>query len=62
MHARRRIVLALVSALEPIVARISKLTIEIRRALDQHPHGPTFRSLFIHPDSWLRREHARRDR
>ena len=31
--ARRQIVLALVSALEPIVARISELTIEIRHAL-----------------------------
>ena len=53
MHARRGIVLALVSALEPIVARISELTIEIRHALDAHPDGPTFRSLFIDPDSWL---------
>jgi hypothetical protein len=32
MHARREIVLALVSALEPIVKRISELTIEIRHA------------------------------
>ena len=53
MVARRQIVLALVSALEPIVARISELTIEIRHALDAHPDGPTFRSLFIAPDSWL---------
>ncbi len=53
MQARREIVLALVSALEPIVARISELTIEIRHALDQHPDGPTFRSLFIAQDSWL---------
>jgi transposase len=53
MQARRQIVLALVSALEPIVARISELTIQIRHALDQHPDGPTFRSLFIAPDSWL---------
>ncbi len=52
-QARRQIVLALVSALEPIVARISELTIEIRHALDQHPDGRTFRSLFIDPDSWL---------
>ncbi|MBV9365368.1 MAG: IS110 family transposase [Solirubrobacterales bacterium] len=51
--ARRQIVLALVSALEPIVARISELTIEIRHALRAHPDGPTFRSLFIDPDSWL---------
>src|SRR5262249_2707667 len=49
----RQIVLALVTALEPVVARISKLTIEIRRALDAHPDGATFRSLFIAHDSWL---------
>ena len=53
MIARRQIVLALVSALEPIVARISELTIEIRHALDAHPDGRTFRSLFIAPDSVL---------
>jgi hypothetical protein len=53
MNARRQIVLALVSALEPIVARISELTVEIRHALDAHPDGNTFRSLFIAPDSWL---------
>jgi transposase len=52
-HARRQVVLALVSALEPIVARISELTIQIRHALDEHPDGPTFRSLFVAPDSWL---------
>ena len=51
--ARRQIVLALVSALEPIVARISELTIEIRHALQAHPDGQTFRSLFIDPNSWL---------
>ena len=52
-QARRQIVLALVSALEPIVERISELTIEIRHALDAHPDGATFRSLFIATDSWL---------
>jgi transposase len=52
-QARRQIVLALVSALEPVVARISELTIEIRHALDAHPDGETFRSLFINPTSWL---------
>ena len=52
-QARRQIVLALVSALEPIVARISELTIEIRHALEAHADGPTFRSLFIAQDSWL---------
>jgi transposase len=50
---RRQIVLALVSALEPVVARISELTIQIRHALDAHPDGRIFRSLFIAPDSWL---------
>lgn len=45
-EARRSVVLALVAALEPIVARIAELTSEIRGALDDHPDGPTFRSLF----------------
>jgi transposase len=53
MQTRRQIVLALVSALEPIVQRISELTIDIRHALEAHPDGPTFRSLFIDPNSWL---------
>jgi transposase len=53
LAARRQIVLALVSALEPIVARISELTIEIRRQIQAHPDGNTFRSLFIDPNSWL---------
>jgi len=35
------------------VARISEVTIQIRHALDAHPDGPIFRSLFIAPDSWL---------
>ena len=45
--------LALVSALEPIVARISELTIEIRHAHDAHPDAEIFQSLFIAKDSWL---------
>jgi len=53
IQARREIVLALVSALEPIVARISELTIQIRHAINEHPDGQTFRSLFIDPDAWL---------
>jgi transposase len=53
MAVRRQIVLALVWALEPVVERISELTIEIRHALQAHPDGPTFRSLFIAADSWL---------
>jgi transposase len=52
-QARRQVVLALVSALDPVVARISELTIEIRHALEAHPDGQTFRSLFIAQDSWL---------
>ena len=53
MAARREIVLALVSALDPVVQRISALTIQIRHALNAHPDGRTFRSLFIAHDSWL---------
>jgi hypothetical protein len=52
-QARRQVVQALVSSLEPIVARISELTIEIRHALQAHPDEATFRSLFIAHDSWL---------
>ena len=48
-EARRQIVLALVCALEPIVARISELESEIRAALIDHPDGTTFRSLFVDP-------------
>jgi transposase len=48
-QARRQVVLALVSALEPLVARIAELTSEIRVALAEHPDGPTFRSLFRDP-------------
>jgi transposase len=45
-EARCQIVLALVSTLEPLVARISELTSEIRAALAEHPDGQIFRSLF----------------
>ena len=51
MLARRQIVLGLVDALEPIVAAIGELTAQIRQAVDDHPDGRTFRSLFIAPDS-----------
>jgi transposase len=47
--ARRQVVLALVSALEPLAARIAELTSEIRAALAEHPDGATFRSLFRDP-------------
>ena len=50
-EARRQIVLALVAALEPLAAKISELTSEIRAALADHVDGPTFRSLFIDPHS-----------
>ena len=48
-EARRQVVLALVAALEPIVARIAELTSEIRAALSDHADGATFRSLFRDP-------------
>jgi transposase len=47
--ARRQIVLALVAALEPLVARIAELTSEIRSALADHVDGATFSSLFRDP-------------
>jgi transposase len=50
-EARRQIVLALLAALEPLVARISELTSEIRGALADHADGATFRSLFRDPKS-----------
>jgi transposase len=53
MQARRQIVLGLLDALEPIVTAIRELTAEIRQAVDEHPDGATFRSLFIAPDSVL---------
>jgi transposase len=51
IEARRQIVLGLVAALEPLVARIAELTSEIRAALHDHGDGPTFRSLFRDPKS-----------
>lgn len=45
-EARRAVVLALVSALSPLVARISELTSEIGHALRAHPDGQLFLSLF----------------
>ncbi len=50
-EARRQVVLALVAALEPVVARITELTSEIRGALHDHTDGDTFRSLFRDPKS-----------
>ena len=50
-EARRRIVLALIAAPEPIVTRIGELTSEIRAALGDHVDAPTLRSLLIDPTS-----------
>jgi transposase len=50
-QARRQIVLGLLAGLEPVVAQIAELTRQIRAALEDHPDGNTFRSLFIDPRS-----------
>jgi transposase len=50
-EARRAVVLGLVAALKPIVEQIKLLTSQIRGALDTHPDGQIFRSLFRDPDS-----------
>jgi len=50
-EARRQVVLALVAALEPIVAHIRELTREIAAALADHTDADTFRSLFRDPKS-----------
>jgi transposase len=50
-EARRQIVLALVAALKPIVEQIKLLTSQIRGAIDSHPDGQIFRSLFRDPKS-----------
>ena len=49
IEARRTIVLSLVAALQPIVARIAELSSETRAALIDHPDGATLRSLFADP-------------
>jgi transposase len=48
-EARRAIVLALAAALKPLVEQIKLLTSQIAGALDQHPDGRIFRSLFRDP-------------
>jgi transposase len=48
-EARRGAVLGLVAALEPIVAKIAKLTAQIRSALAAHPDAAIFRPLFRNP-------------
>jgi transposase len=50
-EARRGIVLGLVAALRPVVAQIGLLTSQIGQALDAHPDGAIFRSLFRDPKS-----------
>ena len=50
-EARRQIVLGLVAALRPIVEQIKLLTSQIRGAIDAHPDGQIFRSLFRDPRS-----------
>jgi transposase len=51
LEARRAIVLALVAALRPIVAKISELTREIADRVHAHPDGHVFLSLFKDPKS-----------
>jgi transposase len=50
-EARRTVVLALVAALKPLVEQIKLLTSQIAGALDEHPDGHIFRSLFRDPKS-----------
>ena len=50
-EARREIVLGLVAALRAIVEQIKLLTSQIRGAIDAHPDGQIFRSLFRDPRS-----------
>lgn len=51
IQARRAIVLALVVALRPIVAKISELTRDIAHRVRAHPDGHVFLSLFKDPNS-----------
>lgn len=48
-EARRAVVLALVACLRPVVEKIRELTSEIAGALEGHPDGALFRSLFADP-------------
>jgi len=50
-ETRRQIVLGRVNALKPVVEQIKQLTSQIRGALDAHPDGQIFRSLFRDPKS-----------
>lgn len=51
VHARRQIVLALLAALGPIVQQIKTIERQIAQALNEHPDGDIFRSLFRDPKS-----------
>ncbi len=51
IQARKRLVLALVAALKLLVADIKALERQIAQALDEHPDGAIFRSLFRDPKS-----------
>ena len=51
IEARRQTALALVTALEPLVAKITELTSEIGHCVRAHPDGPIFLSLFKDPQS-----------
>ncbi len=48
-EARRVVVLALVTGLKPLLEQIKLLTSQIAGALNDHPDGPIFRSLFRDP-------------
>jgi transposase len=50
-EARRQAVLALVSCLRPVVARVAELTSEIKGAVHAHPDGPIFLAFFRDPKS-----------
>lgn len=50
-EARRQIVLALVTALRPLVTKIAELTAEIAHHVRSHPDGQIFLSLFKDPKS-----------
>ena len=51
LAARRALVLALVAALQPLVAQIKQLNEQIATALREHPDGESFTSLFRDPRS-----------
>ncbi len=50
-EARRQVVLALVTALRPLVAKIAELTAEVAHRVRSHPDGQVFLSLFKDPKS-----------